>query len=99
MWDLADGAVINEFALPSDASYRKRIAVSADGNRIALARFMGDAVELWDLTTGQGIGQMSFEFPNTISHQTFTADLQRMACSQRAPVVLELSELESLNAR
>ena len=97
-WSLADKAVESAIDLPPNSNYRRSIALSADGNTLALTRFMGDAIEFWDLSTGKAKGMLTYKFPKTVSRPSFQSDLSRFACSQQHPVILDTQSLVPFEA-
>lgn len=96
-WDISTGELTRELDLPSDSSYRAMV-FSPDGATMVIPDFMGKGVEVWDLASGAPKGKLSFEFPKTIYHPTFSPDLSRMACNQQNPKMLDLTKLEPLKA-
>jgi WD40 repeat protein len=68
-------------------------ALSSDGKRVA--RAWSDWVELTDVASGKVIGLQEFRFPGSIFNPAFAADLKGLACSQQAPVLIDLSKIES----
>ena len=91
-WDVSTGDLTRTLQTQSDSIY-KTLAFSSDGKMLALASFMGDAVEVWDINAGSPKGTLSFKFPNNIRHPAFSADLTRMACDQREPSILDMTSL------
>jgi len=97
LWDVESGELSKTIDLDPEASY-KTITVSSDGESAILPHFMGKALEVWNLPTGEPKGKLFFEFPNNIHRPVFSGDLMRMACDQgrQGPVVMNITELEPL---
>jgi WD40 repeat protein len=96
LWNVSTGELTKKLQTELDSS-NGTMAFSSDGKMLALASFMGDAIEVWDIAAGSPKGTLSFKFPNTIRHPAFSADLSRMACSQRGPAILDLTAMVPLN--
>lgn len=94
-WDISTGELTRILQTQTDSTY-KTLAFSSDGKMLALASFMGDAIEVWDIAAGTPKGIISFKFPNTVRHPAFSADLTRVACSQRGPAILDLTAIVPL---
>ncbi|MHC4694154.1 MAG: WD40 repeat domain-containing protein, partial [Planctomycetota bacterium] len=96
LWNVSTGKLTRKLQTASDSSYRT-LAFSQDGKMMAMASFMGDSIEVWDIDAGSPKGTISFKFPNTIRHPAFSADLSRVACSQRGPAILDLTAMVPMN--
>ncbi|NIP28874.1 MAG: hypothetical protein GWN67_19345 [Phycisphaerae bacterium] len=94
-WDISTGELTRTLQTQSDSTY-KTLAFSSDGKMLALASFMGDAIEVWDIAAGTPKGTISFKFPNTVRHPAFSADLSRVVCYQRGPAILDLTAIVPL---
>jgi WD40 repeat protein len=95
LWNVSKGELKRKMQTELDSSF-KTLAFSSDGKMLALASFMGDAIEVLDIAEGRQKGTISFKFPNTIRHAAFSADLSRIACDQREPSILDLAGMEQL---
>ncbi len=98
LWNVSTGELMRKMQTALDSSYRT-LAFSSDGKMLAMASFMGDAIEVWDIAAGTPKGTISFKFPNTIHHPAFSADLSRVACSQRQPAILDLTAIVPLKVQ
>jgi len=98
LWDIESDELVKTVSLTPDADY-KSINLSRDGQSAVLPQFMGKAVEVWNLRTGEPKGKLSFEFPNNIHNPFFSGDLTRMAGDQgqQGPVVIAITDLEPLS--
>ncbi len=79
-WSTADGAELERFSIKGENSPR-RIAISKSGDLLALSRFMGKKIEVWDLRTKKVCHVMdsaseALWFPN------FSPSLTRLACKK-----------------
>lgn len=93
MLDADSGEVVTEFDIKAEHSPAV-VALDRKARKIAIARFMGREIDVWDLASGSRLGRRDFEFPNNFWHPGFDADLGRMACKHgHVPGILDITGL------
>ncbi len=90
VWDVESLEEKNETKIESD-QIPVSLAFSSDGGRLAIPRFMGKTIDVWDMEKNAAALQLTEEFPTTFAKAAFSAKVDRMACVRgHDPVVIDL---------